>query len=217
MKAVPFGCWINETFFELELFKSKFYDFKTDWARRFLWKSRHVYLRSSGILSAVSSWSTLPDKKKRNFLRLSISFNFCGICRRQCHYEFNTVFWNSCKVLVFCAKPKKADPINFNFCMTNKCFDGTRIYTRFKKKLHFLMLNIKINKCFFCIFDMVRPKYTIHRSNIKPILCWAYGPNFNLLSKSWNPWCVSALVRNDLTHSLSPRLQDELCPLHKNS
>ena len=34
---------------------------------------------------------------------------FCGICRRQCHYEFNTVFWISC--IVFCAKPKEVNPI----------------------------------------------------------------------------------------------------------
>ena len=27
---------------------------------------------------------------------------FCGICGRQCHYEFNTVFWKSC--IVFCGK-----------------------------------------------------------------------------------------------------------------
>ena len=33
----------------------------------------------------------------------------CGICRRQCHYEFNTVFWKSC--IVFCAEPKAIDPI----------------------------------------------------------------------------------------------------------
>ena len=35
--------------------------------------------------------------------------NFLGICRRQCHYEFNTVFWKSC--IVFCAKPNEVDPI----------------------------------------------------------------------------------------------------------
>ena len=34
---------------------------------------------------------------------------FCGICRRQCHYDFNTVFWKSCNV--FCAKPKEVDPL----------------------------------------------------------------------------------------------------------
>ena len=43
-----------------------------------------------------------------------------------------------------------------------------------KKSVHFLMLNIsKISRRFFCKFGMVSPKYTIHRSNIKPILCWA--------------------------------------------
>ena len=35
--------------------------------------------------------------------------HFCGICRRQCHYEFNTVYWKSC--IVFCAKLKEVDPI----------------------------------------------------------------------------------------------------------
>ena len=35
--------------------------------------------------------------------------HFCGICRRQCHYEFNMVFWKSC--IIFCAKPKEVDPI----------------------------------------------------------------------------------------------------------
>ena len=34
---------------------------------------------------------------------------FCEICRRQCHYEFNTVFQKSC--IVFCAKPKEVYPI----------------------------------------------------------------------------------------------------------
>ena len=43
-----------------------------------------------------------------------------------------------------------------------------------KKKLHFLMLNIpKISRRFSCKLGMVSPKYTIHRSNIKPIPCWA--------------------------------------------
>ena len=47
-------------------------------------------------------------------------------------------------------------------------------YTRFQKGVHFLMLNIsKISRRFFCKFGMVSPKYIIHRSNIKPIPCWA--------------------------------------------
>ena len=33
---------------------------------------------------------------------------FCGICQRQCHFEFNTVFWKSC--IIFCAKPNEVDP-----------------------------------------------------------------------------------------------------------
>ena len=47
------------------------------------------------------------------------------------------------------------------------------IYSVPKKSVHFLMLNIsKISRCFFCKFGMVSLKYTIHRSNIKPMLCW---------------------------------------------
>ena len=47
--------------------------------------------------------------------------HFCGIGRRQCHYEFNMVFRKSCNV--FCAKPKEVDPIKLGFSVTNKCFD----------------------------------------------------------------------------------------------
>ena len=32
------------------------------------------------------------------------------------------------RVRYFCAKPKEVDPINLNFCMTNKCFNSTQIY-----------------------------------------------------------------------------------------
>ena len=34
---------------------------------------------------------------------------FCGICQRQCDYDFNMVFQKSC--IVFCAKPKEVDLI----------------------------------------------------------------------------------------------------------
>ena len=54
----------------------------------------------------------------------SSTHSFCGICRRQCHYEFNTVFRKSCNI--FCAKPKEVDPIKVNFSMTNTCFDTTQ-------------------------------------------------------------------------------------------
>ena len=49
------------------------------------------------------------------------------------------------------------------------------LYTRLKKKsVHFLMLNIsKISWRFFCKFGIVSPMYTIHRSNVKPMPCWA--------------------------------------------
>ena len=51
---------------------------------------------------------------------------------------------------------------------------GSILYSVNKKSVHFLMLNIwKIGTPFFCKFGMVSPKYTIHRSNIKPIPCWA--------------------------------------------
>ena len=48
------------------------------------------------------------------------------------------------------------------------------VYSVPKRSVHFLMLNIsKISRRFFCKFGMVSPKYTIHRSNIKPMPCWA--------------------------------------------
>ena len=42
-------------------------------------------------------------------IQFTKSPHFCGICRRQRHYEFNKVFGKSC--IVFCAKPKEVDPI----------------------------------------------------------------------------------------------------------
>ena len=35
-------------------------------------------------------------------------------------------FEKSCKA--FCEKPKEVDPINLNFCTTNRCIDSTQIY-----------------------------------------------------------------------------------------
>ena len=35
--------------------------------------------------------------------------SFCGICRRQCHFKFNMVFWKPC--MLFCAKQKEVGPI----------------------------------------------------------------------------------------------------------
>ena len=47
-----------------------------------------------------------------HFQRLSKNLETCEIfvafVVRQCHYEFNTVFWKSC--IVFCSKPKEVDP-----------------------------------------------------------------------------------------------------------
>ena len=48
------------------------------------------------------------------------------VCIKQYHHEFNTVFRKS--RVVFCAKPKKVNPIKPDFSMTNKCFDSTQIY-----------------------------------------------------------------------------------------
>ena len=57
------------------------------------------------------------------FCKISTSSKdyFCGICRRQCHYEFNTVIRKSC--IVFCVKPKGVHPIKLSVSVTNKCFD----------------------------------------------------------------------------------------------
>ena len=70
----------------------------------------------------------------------------------------------------------EAGAINLgNKNMKNRYFHGwyqckIEKYTLFQKKsVHFLMLNIsKISRRFFCKFGMLRPKYTMHRSNIKP-------------------------------------------------
>ena len=47
----------------------------------------------------VSIWNNLDP----------VADGFHGICRRQCRYEFDTIFWKSC--VVFCAKPKEVDPV----------------------------------------------------------------------------------------------------------
>ena len=63
---------------------------------------------------------------------------------------------------------------NISFFENSKTTLKKSSYSVPKKIVHFLMLNIsKINRRFFCKFDMVSPKYTIHRSNIKPMPCWA--------------------------------------------
>ena len=65
----------------------------------------HVfYLSETDIV--IWGTFTLPSA---NCINLFESHYNCGICRRQCHYEFNTVFWKSC--VVICAKPRKVDPI----------------------------------------------------------------------------------------------------------
>ena len=54
------------------------------------------------LISFIGSLEKMPHQRFQRF-------DFCGICRRQCHYEFNTVFWKSC--IVFCAKPTEVNPI----------------------------------------------------------------------------------------------------------
>ena len=69
----------------------------------------------------MSIWATTPE-----------GCYFGGICQRQCHYEFNTVFRKSCNVL--CAKPKEVDPIKLNFSMKTKCFKYVITNGTIKKK-----------------------------------------------------------------------------------
>ena len=73
------------------------------------------------------------------------------------------------------------------------------------------MLKIsKISIRFFCKFGMVSPKYTIHRSNIKPISCWAeifalYGNYADAPSTSFSngdKFCKAA--RYQQTDSVAP-------------
>ena len=70
--------------------------------------------------------------KEDKRIKILCSFmQFCTLttmflCRKQCHYEFNTAFQNSC--IVFCAKPKEVDLMKPNLSMTNKCVDGTQMY-----------------------------------------------------------------------------------------
>ena len=62
-----------------------------------------------------------------------------------------------------------------HLCYDVGCHPGVYILGS-KKSVHFLMLNrsiSKISRLFFYKFGMVSPKYTIHRSNIKPMPCWA--------------------------------------------
>ena len=66
---------------------------------------------------------------------------FCGICPRQCHYKFNTVYWKSC--IVFCAKQKEVDRKKTHFSMTNKSFDSTQLYNYI---IYNWQQHIKINR-----------------------------------------------------------------------
>ena len=77
------------------------------------WTHYIRYRRTSILFGTQSSWASTGSTFALHWLELLVLslplFVFCGICRRQCHYEFNTVFWKSC--IVFCARPKEADPI----------------------------------------------------------------------------------------------------------
>ena len=57
---------------------------------------------------------------------------------------------------------------------TDNRTDGPKPILGSKRNVHFKMLSIsKISGHFFCKIGMVSRKYTIHRSNIKPMPCWA--------------------------------------------
>ena len=51
----------------------------------------------------------MQNQRSISSLRRKNKHSFCGICWRQCHYEFHTVFWRTC--IIFCAKPKEVNPM----------------------------------------------------------------------------------------------------------
>ena len=73
---------------------------------------------------------------KHHVIARTTSWGFCGICGRQCHYEFNTVFWKSC--IVFCAKLKEVDPITLISLRQINVFDSIQPYNQQQR--------IKINR-----------------------------------------------------------------------
>ena len=69
--------------------------------------------RKRGLNSAPKKYhlmSTCTVYSQRRLTRGKSCCYICGICQRQCHYEFNTVFWKSS--IVFYAKLKQVVPIN---------------------------------------------------------------------------------------------------------
>ena len=60
-------------------------------------------------LRSISAYEVRFSLSVNSACQKRVVLHFCGICRRQCHYEFNRVFGKPC--VVFCAKPKEVDPI----------------------------------------------------------------------------------------------------------
>ena len=85
-------------------------------------------------------------QKARGHAQVRAHPGFCGICLRQCHYEFNTVFWTSC--IVFCEKPKEKDPIKIislrqiNVSIALKYIINNSVLNRIRAHFLFFIENI---------------------------------------------------------------------------
>ena len=87
--------------------------------------------------------------------------NFCGICRRQCHYKFNTVFWKSC--IVFCAKLMEVNPFKPfpNKPWSLRVWSTILLKTLWEKEKLLVTSNFSFSHCFllvlrtFCHFHLI--------------------------------------------------------------
>ena len=80
-----------------------------------LWDDLHVL----DIMDHDGCWK----KKKLPEFGTNIYSIFAAFVLRQCHYVYNTVFWESIMV----TKEKLSIKLNFWITNTCKCFDGTQI------------------------------------------------------------------------------------------
>ena len=128
----------------------------------------------------------------------SLLYYFYGICQRQCHYEFITVFWKSW--IVFCAKPKEVDPIKLislwqisvsialKYIINNKIRKETE--TRHRWLQHFLLsLKISVTTIYRSIGAMIH----------QPLAIWWSSSHNQFVTLILSPLpCSSVLVHHTL-------------------